>query len=206
LPVRGAAVLGIGVSYGLIRNSHRWQWLAMAPLDRQGLPDRVPRNAASAHPTAGSPERIEQCLRPVDEHEEGVSHKIANVLGVLPKSAHPGAKKALAEIWNAEDRRHAPDAVTALQAAYGPSSARPSRRSPTISTSYWPSTTSRPSTGSTCAQPTRSNRPSPPFVTARRSPAGQAHARQGWRWRSSSSRPPRTLAGGQRPASRRARL
>jgi hypothetical protein len=28
--------------------------------------------------------------------------KIANVLGVLPKSAHPGAKKALAEIWNAE--------------------------------------------------------------------------------------------------------
>jgi hypothetical protein len=35
-------------------------------------------------------------------------HKIANVLGALPKSAHPGAKKALAEIWNAEDRRHAP--------------------------------------------------------------------------------------------------
>jgi transposase-like protein len=46
-------------------------------------------------------------------------HKIANVLGALPKSAHPGAKKALAEIWNAEDRRHALDAVTAFQAAYG---------------------------------------------------------------------------------------
>ncbi len=29
-------------------------------------------------------------------------HKIANVLGALPKSAHPGAKKALAEIWNAD--------------------------------------------------------------------------------------------------------
>jgi transposase-like protein len=41
------------------------------------------------------------------------------VLGALPKSAHPGAKKALAEIWNAEDRRHALDAVTALRAAYG---------------------------------------------------------------------------------------
>ena len=36
-----------------------------------------------------------------------------------PKSAHPGAKKALAEIWNAEDRRHALDAVTAFEAAYG---------------------------------------------------------------------------------------
>src|SRR3954447_4361820 len=46
-------------------------------------------------------------------------HKIANVLGALPKSAHPGAKKALAEIWNAEDRRHALDAVRAFQTAYG---------------------------------------------------------------------------------------
>jgi hypothetical protein len=41
------------------------------------------------------------------------------VLGALPKSAHPGAKKALAEIWNAEDRAHALDAVTAFKAAYG---------------------------------------------------------------------------------------
>ena len=46
-------------------------------------------------------------------------HKIANVLGALPKSAHPGAKKALAAIWNAEDRRHALDAVKAFDAAYG---------------------------------------------------------------------------------------
>ena len=33
------------------------------------------------------------------------------MLGALPKSAHPGAKRALAEIWNAEDRRHAQDAA-----------------------------------------------------------------------------------------------
>jgi transposase-like protein len=46
-------------------------------------------------------------------------HKIANVLGALPKSAQPGAKKALAEIWNAEDRRRALDAVAAFSAAYG---------------------------------------------------------------------------------------
>jgi transposase-like protein len=46
-------------------------------------------------------------------------HKIANVLGALPKSAHPGAKKALAEIWNAEDRAHALDAVASFKAAYG---------------------------------------------------------------------------------------
>src|ERR1700716_4071831 len=46
-------------------------------------------------------------------------HKIANVLGALPKSAHPGAKKALAEIYNAQDRPHALDAVTSFKAAYG---------------------------------------------------------------------------------------
>ena len=46
-------------------------------------------------------------------------HKIANVLGALPKSAHPGAKKALAEIWNAEDTDHARDAVKSFAAAYG---------------------------------------------------------------------------------------
>src|SRR5712671_1226659 len=45
-------------------------------------------------------------------------HKIANVLGALPKSAHPGAKKALAEIWNAEDKNHALAAVNAFDAAY----------------------------------------------------------------------------------------
>ena len=46
-------------------------------------------------------------------------HKIANVLGALPKSAHPGAKKALAEIWGAEDKPHALAAVKAFDAAYG---------------------------------------------------------------------------------------
>ena len=46
-------------------------------------------------------------------------HKIANVLAALPKSAHPAAKKALAEIWNAEDRRHALNAVGQFEALYG---------------------------------------------------------------------------------------
>ena len=46
-------------------------------------------------------------------------HKTANVLAALPKSAHPGAKKALAEIWNAEDKPHALTAVKAFNAAYG---------------------------------------------------------------------------------------
>ena len=61
-------------------------------------------------------------------------HKIANVLGALPKSAHPGAKKALAEIWNAEDKQPRPRRRE--QRSRPPterSSPRPSRRSPTTS-------------------------------------------------------------------------
>jgi transposase-like protein len=46
-------------------------------------------------------------------------HKTANVLAALPKSAHPGAKKALAEIWGAEDKTCALAAVKAFEAAYG---------------------------------------------------------------------------------------
>jgi transposase-like protein len=46
-------------------------------------------------------------------------HKTANVLAALPKSAHPGAKAALAEIWGAEDKRHALAAAKAFVNAYG---------------------------------------------------------------------------------------
>jgi len=46
-------------------------------------------------------------------------HKIANVLNALPKSAQPGAKRAMAEIWNAEDKDHALAAVKAFERAYG---------------------------------------------------------------------------------------
>jgi transposase-like protein len=46
-------------------------------------------------------------------------HKIANVLAALPKSAHSAAKKALAEIWNAEDKNRARAAARAFAAAYG---------------------------------------------------------------------------------------
>ena len=46
-------------------------------------------------------------------------HKIGNVLAALPKSAHPGAKRALAEIWNAQDKDHAEAAARAFVADYG---------------------------------------------------------------------------------------
>ncbi len=41
------------------------------------------------------------------------------MLNCLPKPAQPGAKAALAEIWNAEDREHAEAAAKAFAADYG---------------------------------------------------------------------------------------
>jgi putative transposase len=46
-------------------------------------------------------------------------HKVRNVMNALPKSAQPGAKKALQEIYNAEDRTHAEKAVKDFATAYG---------------------------------------------------------------------------------------
>jgi len=46
-------------------------------------------------------------------------HKIGNVLAAMPKSAHPSAKKALAEIWGAEDKTHALAAVKQFSELFG---------------------------------------------------------------------------------------
>jgi transposase-like protein len=43
-------------------------------------------------------------------------HVTGNVLAALPKSAHPAAKAALAEIWGAEDKDHALAAARAFAA------------------------------------------------------------------------------------------
>jgi transposase-like protein len=47
-------------------------------------------------------------------------HVQGNVLAALPKSAHPGAKAALAEIFNAQDKDHAMAAAKTIEADYGP--------------------------------------------------------------------------------------
>jgi transposase-like protein len=46
-------------------------------------------------------------------------HKSGNVLSALPKSAHPGARAALAQIHIAEDKDHALKAVKAFALDYG---------------------------------------------------------------------------------------
>jgi transposase-like protein len=46
-------------------------------------------------------------------------HKTANLLDSMPKSAQPGAKKAIQDIYNAEDRDHAEAAIKTFAQLYG---------------------------------------------------------------------------------------
>lgn len=121
-------------------------------------------------------------------------HKIGNVLAALPKSAHPGAKRALAEIYNAEDKDHAIAAAKAFNADYG---------------TKWPKAVAKVIDDLDVlltfydfpaehwihlrtTNPIWVNRPpSPPSGSARGSPRDPAPGRPASEWRSSSSNPPR---------------
>ncbi|GAA2932955.1 IS256 family transposase [Streptomyces enissocaesilis] len=56
---------------------------------------------------------------PAARHQRCWVHKTRNVINAVPKSAQPGAKKALQEIYNAEDRAHGERAVKDFAATYG---------------------------------------------------------------------------------------
>ena len=118
--------------------------------------------------------------------------KTANVLAALPKSAHPGAKKALAEIWGAEDKPHARAAVKAFSAAHGakfPMAAAKITDDADELLAFF----DYPCEHWVHLRTTNPiDQPSPPSGTGPRSPRARARGPPGWRWRSSSSKPRKT--------------
>jgi putative transposase len=56
---------------------------------------------------------------PATRHQRDWVHKVANVLGCLPKAVQAGARQALAEIRDAPGREHAEQAIAALVGDYG---------------------------------------------------------------------------------------
>ena len=56
---------------------------------------------------------------PETRHQRDWVHKVANVLGCLPKACQAGARKALAEIRDAPDRDHAQRAIEVFARDYG---------------------------------------------------------------------------------------
>ncbi|MBB4787331.1 transposase-like protein [Streptomyces rapamycinicus] len=97
---------------------------------------------------------------PQARHQRCWVHKVRNVMNTLPKSAQPGAKKALQEIYNAEDRDHAEKAIKDFERSYGAKWPKAVKKVTGEVDNSWPFTTSRPSTGCTCARRIRSNPPS----------------------------------------------
>jgi len=56
---------------------------------------------------------------PATRHQRDWVHKLANVLGCLPKAVQAGARQALAEIRDAPGREHAEQAIAGLVRDYG---------------------------------------------------------------------------------------
>ncbi|MFD7757613.1 IS256 family transposase [Streptomyces sp. NPDC059757] len=56
---------------------------------------------------------------PAARHQRCWVHKARNVTNCLPKTAQPGAIRAMQEIYNAEDRTHAEKAIEAFTRTYG---------------------------------------------------------------------------------------
>jgi len=117
-------------------------------------------------------------------------HKVANILDCPPKSAQPQPVRR----WRRSATPRTVITPRRRSRSSPPPTARSTRRqsprSPRIRSSCWPSTASRPSTGSTSKPVTQSNLRLPPSGCGPRSPRGQAAAPPGWRWCSSSSRLP----------------
>jgi transposase-like protein len=114
-------------------------------------------------------------------------HVGGNILAALPKSAHPGAKAALARSTTprtASTPSRRPRRSRPTTASSGP---RRPRRSPTTSTCCSRSTTTPPNTGSTCAPRIPSNRPSRRCGCGSGSPRAPDRGPPVSRWRSSSS-------------------
>jgi transposase-like protein len=123
-------------------------------------------------------------------------HKIAvNVLAALPKSAHPGAKKALSEIWGAEDKQHAEAAVKAFDAADGAKFPRANAKI-TDDAEQLLAFYDYPAEHWVHMRSTNPmviwSQPSPRSGTGPRSPRSRTHGRPGWPWPSGSSRQRKT--------------
>ncbi|GAA1312487.1 hypothetical protein Psi02_76910 [Planotetraspora silvatica] len=128
---------------------------------------------------------------PDTRHQRCWVHKTANVLDALPKSAQPAAKRAIQEIYNAEDKEHAAKAVRDFERAYGAKYPKVVKRITDdedellaffdFPAEHWIHLRT--------TNPIES--PSPPCDCGPRSPRVPAPAPPHWPWSSSSSSPPR---------------
>src|SRR5690625_635752 len=104
----------IALADGFRESNESWADL-LRDAKRRGMRARVRAGGAGPRGFWGARRHVS----PATREQRCWFHKTGNVLSALPKSAHPGAKKALAEITGAENRQQAEQAARAFAADYG---------------------------------------------------------------------------------------
>jgi len=108
----------LAIEDGVRESTQSWREVLLG-LKRRGL--KVPPKLAVGDGALGFWSALEE-VYPETRHQRCWVHKTANVLNYLPKAVQPKAKKALQEIWMAEDRASAHKAfgyfVQTYQAKY----------------------------------------------------------------------------------------
>ena len=105
----------IGFQVGVRESAQSWREL-LIDLRQRGL--RIAPQLAIGDGALGFWKAVRDVF-PQAREQRCWWHKIGNVLSALPKSAHPAAKRALAEIYNAEDKSHAKIAARLFVAEFG---------------------------------------------------------------------------------------
>jgi transposase-like protein len=108
----------LAIEDGMRESTQSWREVLLG-LKRRGL--EVPPKLAVGDGCLGFWSALDEVF-PQTRHQRYWVHKTANVLNYLPRSVQPKAKKALQEIWMAEDRASAQNAfdhfVRTYQAKY----------------------------------------------------------------------------------------
>ena len=151
----------VGLIDGVRESAQSWKDLLL-DLKRRGL--GVAPKLAVADGALGFWQAIEE-VWPQSRGQRCWVHKTANVLNKLPKSQQSKAKRALQEIWMAETKKDACAALDVFVETWGVKYDKAVECSSKIAMRYWPSTTSRPSTGN-IAHDQRSRARSPACVRA----------------------------------------
>jgi transposase-like protein len=152
----------VGLIDGVRESAQSWKDLLL-DLKRRGL--AMAPKLAVADGALGFWQAVEE-VWPQSRGQRCWVHKTANVLNKLPKSQQSKAKRALQEIWMAETKKDAFAAFDLFVETWGVKYDKAVECLVKIAMRYWPSTTSRQSTGNICARPTLSKARSPPCVTA----------------------------------------
>ena len=156
----------LAIEDGVRESTQSWREVLL-DLKKRGL--AVPPKLAVGDGALGFWSALEE-VYPETRHQRCWVHKTANVLNYLPKGcSRRRSGPCRRSGWPRAGPRHSGPSITS-RGSIGPSTPRRWPAWRRTERPCWPSTTSRPSTGCTSGRRTRSNRPLPPFATARTGP------------------------------------